>query len=163
MAAQHGDRALFERLQKISETADDPEFGTQALFALARFRDPALVERALQYAVSGKVKDQDSIKFIAFELSNRYTQDQAWQFIEQNWPKVDAQFTPLTGATLVNAAGSFCSAERRAAVTSFFEQHKAPASTTALERAQSYIDDCIEFRARQRTNMDQWLAKAVQR
>jgi aminopeptidase N/puromycin-sensitive aminopeptidase len=162
VAAQHGDRAFFDRLQQVSETATDPQLRTQALFALARFRDPALVERALQYAVSGKVKDQDSIRFVARELTDRYTQDQAWRFIEEKWPRVNAQFTTLTGATLVNAAGSFCSVQRRTAIADFFQQHKVPASTRALERAQSNIDDCIEFRANQGKNMNQWLAKAVQ-
>ena len=38
----------------------DPGLQSQALRTLARFRDPALVKRTLDYTVSGEVRNQDS-------------------------------------------------------------------------------------------------------
>ena len=91
IAAQNGDRAFFDRVQQVSERASDPQLHSQALYALVLFRDPALVERTLDYAVSGKVKNQDSARLIAGELADRYTQDVAWRYIQRNWPKVERQ------------------------------------------------------------------------
>src|SRR5260370_9932328 len=59
IAAQNGDAAFFDQLQRVSQTSGDPQLRTQALRALASFRDEAMVVRALDYALSGHVKNQD--------------------------------------------------------------------------------------------------------
>ena len=160
VAAQNGDSAFFDRLQTVSETTNNPQLYSETLFALARFRDPALVDRAMEYAVSGKVRNQDSIRFVIFELRNRFTRDRAWQFVQARWPKVQAQITTLEGGSLVQSTGSFCSAERRGEVTQFFTKHKVPAAGNDLQRAQDSINDCVEFRATQGANLQRWLAHA---
>ena len=40
------------------------------MFGLASFTDPELVRKTLEYAVSGKVRNQDSAGLIARELGN---------------------------------------------------------------------------------------------
>jgi aminopeptidase N len=161
VAAQNGNRALFDRVQQVSESASDPQLHNQALYGLVLFRDPALVERTLDYAVSGKVRNQDSARLIADELADRYTQDVAWRYVQKNWPKVEHQITVTTGGTLVEATGSFCSAERRDEVKGFFEEHAVPAAARALTSAEDSINQCIEFRAAQQASLRQWMNTAA--
>ncbi|HEX3941089.1 MAG TPA: M1 family metallopeptidase [Acidobacteriaceae bacterium] len=157
VAAQNGNEALFNQLLEVSQTANNPQLQSRALYALARFRDPALQQRALQYAVSGKVKNQDAGLLLALELSDRSTQDAAWRFIEENWAQVHAQMTVSTGEDVVEATGSFCSVERRTQVSDFFAQHSMEASGGTLVRAQSAISDCIELRTAQGQRLKDWL------
>ena len=93
VAAIHGDAAFFDLLQKTAETSKDPILASQALYDLAHFKDPELTRRALDYAASGKVRNQDATRLFSVALQSPDTQDNAWQYIEQNWPKVKAQFT----------------------------------------------------------------------
>ncbi len=158
VAAQNGDSALFDRLQTLSQTTDNPQLYRETLFALTRFRDPSLVDRAMEYAISGKVRNQDAIRLVIAELSNRFTRDRAWQFVQSHWPQVQAQITPLEGGPLVQSAGSFCSVERRTEVANFFTEHKVPASANDLQRAQDSISDCVDFRATQGAGLKSWLA-----
>jgi aminopeptidase N/puromycin-sensitive aminopeptidase len=58
----------------------------------------------------------------------------------------------------VAAAGSFCSAEARDEVVSFFATHKVGSSARALKRATNEINDCIELRANQEPKLKEWLA-----
>jgi aminopeptidase N len=160
VAAQTGDRAFFDQILQASERTSDPQLHSQALYALVLFRDPALVERALDYAVSGKVRNQDSARLIARELNDHYTQDVAWLYIQKNWPKVESQITITTGATLIGATGSFCSAERRDEVKAFFQEHPVPAAARALTSAEDGINQCIEFRAAQQTSFAEWTKTA---
>jgi aminopeptidase N/puromycin-sensitive aminopeptidase len=157
IAAQYGDAAFFDQLQRVSETAGDPQLRIQTLEALARFRDAALVTRALNYAVSAKVRNQDSLRLVQIEMSDRLTRDVAWQYIQQNWPRVQAQITMWMGGSLVESTGSFCSAERSSQSAEFFEEHTVQASSRALDRAQDSIADCVELRAAQGPNLKQWL------
>lgn len=158
VAAAHGDQALFDRLQALSESSADPQLRAQALFALGRFRDPKLAERALEYAVSGKVRNQDSARLIAEQLWERQTQQVAWKFMQGHWSAVKRQITTSTGETLVAATGSFCSIAEEGQVRSFFAKHRVPAAESDLRHAQANIRDCVELRSLQGANLEHWLS-----
>jgi aminopeptidase N/puromycin-sensitive aminopeptidase len=158
IAARNGDAALFDQLQKVYETSANPEFQAGALRLLAEFEDPALVQRSLDYAISGKVRNQDAAAQLAIALQIDATREQAWKYIQTNWDKVQAQLTPEMGGMLVGSTGSFCSADARAAVETFFANHKVAASAKPLKHALESIDGCIEMRNLQEPNLKQWLA-----
>ncbi|HEY4050584.1 MAG TPA: M1 family metallopeptidase [Acidobacteriaceae bacterium] len=160
VAAQNGNSALFDQLQRMSASTDNPQLSRQTLYALARFRNPELVRRTLEYAVSGKVRNQDSAELIADELEDRNTQEVAWDFVKSNWPAVLAQTTMFTGASLVSATGSFCTVDRASEVAAYFSQHRVPASESALQHAQNNINDCIGLRSAQGPSLIQWLSAA---
>ncbi len=157
VAAQHGDAAFFDQLQAVSQTAGDPQLRNDALQALARFRDPALVIRTLDYAMSAQVKNQDAVRLVRIEMSDRRTRDLAWQWVQQNWSRVQAQITTWGGGSLVESTGNFCSAERSSQVTEFFREHTVQAASHALDRARDNITDCVDLRAAQGPNLKLWL------
>ena len=125
---------------------------------LAVFSNPALEQRALEYAVSGKVRNQDAIIQLLISLEVPETRDMAWQFIQQNWDKVMAQSTTSMGGYLVSGGGAFCTAEKRDEVVQFFTEHKVPASEHALGRARDQINDCIQLRSDQESKLQQWIS-----
>jgi aminopeptidase N len=157
VAATHGNAAFFDQLQKAAETSNDPGVAESALYDLSRFQDPVLLRRALDYAASGKVRNQDSIGLFSRALGGVKTQEIAWQYIEQNWPRVKAQVTTASGGFLVSSTGAFCSTEKREAVQQFFTTHPVAASATNLKRAENSISDCVELRGEQGANLEQWL------
>ena len=161
VAATHGDAAFFDLLQKTAETSKDPGIASGALHDLARFKNPELTRRALEYATSGKVRNQDSITLFAIALQSPNTQDTAWNYIQQNWPKVQAQFTMFTGGELVGSTGAFCTTEKRDQAKEFFTEHKVPASAHALTRSQNSINDCVDLRAEQGPHLQQWLSSSA--
>ena len=153
----NGDAALYEKTLAASKDPSDPGQQTDALHTLARFRDPALVKRTLDYTVSGQVRNQDSWTVLAALLQNRETRDQTWAYIQQNWDRVHAQFTTNSGVRVVAATGSFCSVRQRDEVVSFFATHKVDASERTLAKAIDSMNDCIQLRATQEPNLRQWL------
>jgi aminopeptidase N len=157
VAAQNGDAPFFDQLQEVTQTTTDPQLRNGALQALARFRDPALVIRAMDYAMSSKVRNQDAVHLVGIEMSDRRTRDTAWQWVQQNWPQVQAQITTWGGGTLVESTGNFCSADRSGQVADFLEEHRVLASSRALDRARNNITDCVDLRAAQGSNLSQWL------
>jgi aminopeptidase N/puromycin-sensitive aminopeptidase len=157
VAARNGDAALFDQLQKIYETSTNPEFQVGALRLLAQFENPALVQRSLDYAASGKVRNQDAVIQFAIALQIEENREQAWKYIQNNWGQVQAQFTTEMGAILVRSTGSFCSTNGRASVEQFFSTHKVASSDKALKHALENIDGCIELRTLQEPNLKQWL------
>ncbi len=159
IAARNGDVALFDKLEGLSTSAPNPQQRSHALYALALFREPALTKRALDYAVSGKVRNQDAAGLLAMEVRSRDTQELAWRYVQDNWDKVTAQLTTFGGAYIVGATGSFCSADRIQEVAGFFVTHKVMAADRALTQAKDQINDCIDLRQAQEANLKAWLAK----
>jgi aminopeptidase N/puromycin-sensitive aminopeptidase len=157
IAAANGDAALYEKIYAASKDTSDPTAQTEALFALARFRDPELIKRTLDYDVSGEVRNQDSWIVLSILLQQRETRDQTWEYIQQNWEKVHAQFTTNSGVRVVSATGAFCTVKQRDEVTSFFATHKVDASERTLSKSIDSINDCIQFRAAQEPSLHQWL------
>ena len=158
IAAVNGDSAFFDQLQKTFESSANPQLQETALRLLAKFKDQSLEHRSLDYTVSGKVRNQDAAIQLLIMLQGRETRNQAWQYVQQNWDKVEAQLTTAMGGYLVGATGSFCSAEARDQVESFFSTHKVPASERALTRAKNQINDCIELRTAQEPKLKEWMA-----
>ncbi len=158
VASRNGDSALFDRLQKAFETSANPDIQITALHLLAQFEDPALVERSLDYAVSGKVRNQDAAIQIRDAIRDRETPGLAWKYLQANWDKVSAQFATGLGTYVVASTSTFCTAADRDSVESFFSTHRVPESDIALKHALEKIDSCIEFRKLQEPNLDRWLA-----
>jgi aminopeptidase N/puromycin-sensitive aminopeptidase len=158
VAARNGDASLFDKLQKVAETSTNPELQNGALRLLAQFEDPALEQRSLDYAASGKVRNQDAAIQFGIDLQIEETRDLAWKYIQVNWEKIQAQLTTELGSHLVASTGSFCSADDRDSVKQFFAGHKVAASDMALKHAIEQIDGCIELRSLQEPNLKQWIA-----
>jgi aminopeptidase N/puromycin-sensitive aminopeptidase len=157
LATQKGDAAMYDRLLKVAQNASDPDLKDAALNALTRFQDPLLVIRTLEYAVSDAVRNQDSWLLIAMLLERRETQDLAWQFVEQHWAEIARKSTPGSGVRIVEAAGAFCTVEKRDEVMSFFATHAVVSSQRTLTKAVESINECIHLRAEQEPELRRWL------
>ncbi|HLJ78094.1 MAG TPA: ERAP1-like C-terminal domain-containing protein, partial [Acidobacteriaceae bacterium] len=159
IAAENGDAAFFDELQHTYETAQNPQAKETALRLLAVFSNPDLEKRALEYAVSGKVRNQDAAIELMIPLMRPQTRDTAWDFIRNNWDKVQAQLTTSMGGYLVGSTAAFCSEEKKQEVTSFFAEHKVAAASMSLTRAEDAIDACIELRKDQGPKLEQWMVQ----
>jgi aminopeptidase N len=157
VAARHGSAQLFDKLQHVYETSSDPVLQSTALHLLGQFEDPALIKRSLEYATSGKVKNQDAALQFAVSLAVPASRDLAWDYIKSHWDKVNALLTTEMGSYLVGGTASFCSADKRDDVQSFFATHKVAATDRALKHAVERINGCIEFRQMQEPNLKKWL------
>jgi aminopeptidase N/puromycin-sensitive aminopeptidase len=158
VAARNGDTALFDQLQKTFETSANPEIQEKALRLLVEFENPALLQRALNYTVSGKVRNQDVAYELAIALQIDANRDAAWKFVADHWEKVQTQLTTEMGGILVASVGSFCSTAAREEVKNFFATHPVPASDKALKHAIERIDGCIELRDQQEPKLQEWIA-----
>ena len=157
VAAANGDAQLFAQLLALSQTSDNPDVQTTALFSLARFHNPALLRRALDYATSGKVRNQDAIFFFVIALQDRDTRPVAWQYIQDHWESVHSELTTMMGSRLVTSTGGFCTEQKRTEVQGFFASHPVTAADRARRIANDSIEECVQLRAAQQTHLHTWL------
>src|SRR5580765_5693683 len=82
-AARHGDEKLFDALTAAAERATSPEDQYRYLFALADFRDPALVQRGLERSLTPQLRSQDTAIYLARFLVNPASRSLAWTFVKE--------------------------------------------------------------------------------
>ncbi len=158
VAAAHGDAGLYDKLQALAENASDPGVKSDALRMLARFQAPLLVVRTLDYASSGRVRNQDAWVLFAALLAQVETRELAWTYLQQHWDAVRAQFTTNSGVRVVAATGNFCSVQQRDEVRSFFATHHVDAAERTLAKSLDSIEDCIHRRSVEEPALRMWLS-----
>ena len=133
VAAAQGDARLFDALQAAAARAVSPEDQYRYLYGLSDFRDPALIDRALQLTGTPQIRSQDAALFLGHFFTNPVARDRAWQFLTTHWTELQPKVTVSGGdVRLVSATGAFCDARSRDAVTAFFTAHPLPDAARTL-------------------------------
>jgi aminopeptidase N/puromycin-sensitive aminopeptidase len=160
VAAERGDRSLQDALLVAAERATAPADHYRYLYALARFRDPALLDRALEYSLTAKLRSQDTAGFFGRFLAQEASRPRAWAFLKLHWADLEHKLTIFGGDSgVVNSLGSFCDAAARDDITAFFAAHPLPSASRTLGQAVERINNCIALREKQAPLLDEWLNK----
>jgi aminopeptidase N len=125
--------------------------------ALAEFRDPKIVEKVMELAVSDEVRNQDAAGLIARVLINPDNQKTAWEWLKTHWSAVEKKITMSSGPEIVGSTRKFCSAEMNDDVQQFFTEHKVPSAERALKQSREDVEGCVKRRPRLQTELAQWL------
>ncbi len=158
VAASRGDEALFDKLAITAASSKDPEDHYRYLYALTRFRDPALIDRALDRVLTPDIRDQDAWLYLARFFQNPAARARAWAFAKEHWTRLEPRLHVAEAAAgFIGSLGSFCDAGTRRDIQSFFAAHPQPVAEKALGQTLERIDQCIALEAQQTPTVTQWL------
>lgn len=160
LAAQNGDAVLYDKLMAKMQ-ANGTSLETYYLYfqTLSKFRDPKLLERTLQYALSPSVRSQDTLGMIAAVMKNPTGGKLAWNFVRARWPEIDKVGGGFTSAEVVGATNAYCDSGMHDQVQDFFSNHKVPTAERTLRQSLESIHNCADLRSRQTLELSQWLQK----
>jgi aminopeptidase N/puromycin-sensitive aminopeptidase len=157
VAARFGNEELFQQYVSAMGRMRTPEQFYNVGGALSEFRDPKVVEKVLEFAVSDEVRNQDASGLISRVLINSDNQKTGWEWVKAHWPAVEKKITMSSGPEIVNATRGFCSGEMNDDVQKFFTEHKVPSAERALKQSHEDIAGCVKRRPRLQTELAQWL------
>jgi len=136
-----------------------PEDYYNYLFTLARFGDPKLLERTLEFAISPDVRSQDALQLVTAVMRNPAGEQLAWDFVRQHWSAMEKAGGPFASADIVSATSEFCDAGMRDQVTDFFEAHKVLAAERTYMQSIESINNCIDLKSQQEPQLASWLGQ----
>jgi aminopeptidase N len=162
VAATGGDAAIYDRyLAQLPKLKDKPEEYYRFFYALDAFRDPALVQRTLTFAMSPDVRTQDTASLIGGLIGQPTSRDAAWMFAKDNWEALSKSLGVFQGIPrIAGAVGAFCSRDTSADVEAFFKANPVPAADRTLKQAFERIGNCAAVKDRQGPAAATWLAAA---
>ena len=159
VAALAGDAALYDQyVAQLDKLAAQPEEYYRFFNALAWFRDPALVQRSLAFAISPAVRTQDTGALLGNLMVRPWSQEAAWAFTRAQWPVLVQKLGTFQGIpTIVASLGAFCSVERANEVREFFKQNPMPSAERGVQQSIERIENCAALKQRQAAPMAEWL------
>jgi aminopeptidase N len=160
IAAASGDAALYDRyVAKLEMVSGQPEEYFRFFNSLPAFRDPALVQRTLNFAISPAVRTQDTGQLIASLLGQSHSRDAAWAFVQAQWPTLTQKLGTFQGIPgIIGALGNFCSRDAAAQVKQFFAKNPVPSAERTLQQALERIENCAALVERQSPALSSWIA-----
>jgi len=158
IAARHGDAALFDRIAAAWKNAKVPEQRSRFANALLNFRDPALAQRALDFATGSEVKSQDSPRYLRELLLNPAARGATWSWIRTQWDQVSKRFPYWALESAVSGLGTACDPATLREINDFFATHPAPGAERRIRVAKERIETCVAFRDAQRPALQHFLA-----
>jgi hypothetical protein len=174
LGARRGDAAMFEDYRRRFETALTPHDRALYLGGLGSFRDPALRASALDYALEGPLRPQETQAIPAAMSENGLAPatsrggggveypDEVVEWVLDHWDELVAKMPPNFAARNVRLTGA-CSQERVAQLKQFFSDPKrnGPGIQAALRRLIDAMEECASLHDREAERVERWLNSRV--
>ena len=158
IAAAHGDATLYDGLLAAAQHADDPAEHYRYLYALAGFRDPAMVDRGLQRLLSPDLRRQDMALYLSKFFLNPHARVRAWQIRQSTLGRARARIAIAGGdVNFVGSLSTFCDAGARDDIRDFLAEHRLPSAARVVNLTLERIDNCIRLREEGTPAVTDWL------
>ena len=137
--------------------AKTPQERRRFQLALADFRTPEAVERALGTTLTTEIPTQDVAFLLIRMLGNRRAREATWFFIQREWERLARRLPPMMASRLIEATAALQTREHRREVATFFRAHPVETGTRALKLALERFDVNEELRRRAGKELRSWL------
>jgi alanyl aminopeptidase len=158
VAAQRGDKALFDRLHAELAKPSTPRRRHHVIAAMASFRDPAVVRAGLALFVSKELDPRDALPLL---FQDDRMVDVSFAFLKDNYDAVIARLPGELAGDAPRLGEAFCTSGARADVDAFFKGRveKLTGAPRALAQVLEQITLCNAQRELQAASFAAFLKK----
>jgi cytosol alanyl aminopeptidase len=144
VSAIRGDATMFDLYRARFEAAQVPTERRRFLSALGNFRDPALVDRALDYVFAGPLRPQELMVIPRAQGALPSGQGKTFSWMTVHYDEIAARIPADFMVFMPNFARG-CSSARVDSAKAFFAdpKHAPPGTSTELSRVEEAVGDCV--------------------
>ncbi len=151
--AANGGPERYDEFWRAFKSATTPQEEQRYLFALAAFRDRALLERTLAHTVDDEVRSQDQPFLLRAVMANKAGAEPAWAFMKQHWATMMERY-PESGITrMCEGVTSLTTPELEEDVRAFFATHRVKQAGKQLDQHLERLHMGVLFRQREAENL----------
>jgi puromycin-sensitive aminopeptidase len=122
--AYAGDERRYEEFLERFRRASTPQEEQRYLYALAGFRQPALIEQTLTRTVNGEIRTQDAPFVNRTLLITVHAREQAWRFVKSQWDAMDRLYPKHGLRRMAEGVTGLATAALERDVNDFFTSRK---------------------------------------
>ena len=159
LAAISGDAALYDILHGAAKAEKDRVERQRILGAMGDFRDPALVRRGFQIALSDEFDPRESIQLVWGPSHARQSREAALEFVQANFDAIVQRMPRDFGAKMAEVADGFCDERHVQILEDFFRPRvrRYPGGDRRYAQAVEQVRQCAAFRAKATPALLAWL------
>ena len=158
LAARNGKEDLYDLYMQRMEHPKTPQEYGNLLRSLTYFPEPQLQQRTLEFAMSSKVRSQDTGTIVG-AWQDGHPSRASWDFIRTNWQSIAAKIPPVFESQFRSRpAARLCTEQDLREVETFFRDHPLPGSEREDKLALESIQNCVEFRQQQSDDLTRFLS-----
>jgi aminopeptidase N len=157
LAALEGGPGVYQEFLSRAKSATLKEVKQRYYNALGSFRDPALLQQTLSYALTDSVPTSERIGLIWPVMSNPAGRNLGWAFIKSHWAELQRKLPSEGVKGVIHSAGNLCDARSREDAQGFFSTHKVEDAGRAVGETLEGISLCVDFKTQQQANLSWWL------
>jgi puromycin-sensitive aminopeptidase len=161
LVAENGGEAEWEELQKLYHASDLHEEKIRVLRAAGSFRQPEMIEKVLQFAISDQVRSQDTPIVLANAAGNAVGRTLAWKCLKRNWKMfVERYHGGGLGllSRLIGIPSGFTERRHLEDAEKFFRGHKVPGTERAVRKTIEFVRGNIAWIERDRKDLRTYFA-----
>jgi puromycin-sensitive aminopeptidase len=154
-----GDAARYDEFTERFKAAATPQEERRYLFALAMFRQTALLDRTLAKTLDGEIRVQDAPFMVSAVMSNVYGRELGWRFVKTNWDVMDRRFPKQGLRRMCGGITGLGKPELERDVRQFFDARKIDLGGKTLEQYLEQLRIGVSFGERYGGNLAEYLQK----
>jgi len=157
---QNGGTTEYDAVLEEYRSAKTSDERNTALRAIGRARDPELIRRTLDLALSKEVKDQDIYLPIGGLRSHKEGINALWAWLKENWDRIEKKLPPglgMLGSVVSLCTSSYTKDEQLKDIEAFFKAK----STKGFDQSLAQSSDAIRAKQgwlnRDAKDVEEWL------
>ena len=158
--AHSGGEAEYSEFLARFKAAPTPQEEQRYLYALAGFRDPALLRQTLGRALSGEVRNQDAPFLVRSLLMSVDARELAWPFVKEHWETMERQYPKSGFRRMCEGIVGLATPELEADVRAFFTSRGITLGGKTLEQYLEQLRVAVAFREREAAGLAAYRARA---
>jgi puromycin-sensitive aminopeptidase len=159
VTAHAGGEAEYAAFLEQFRTTPSPQDRWRYLFALARFREPAMVRRTQQMTLEGTIRPADGPYALRQMLLTVDARESTWRFVVEHWDAFAKRFTQAGLATLCEGLVGLATPELERSVREFFAARRISLGGNTLERELERLRIAVSFREREAAALHTYLSR----
>ncbi len=162
LAARDGGLELFEEYRTRFETTKIPVERTRFLAALGNFRQGDMIEKALNYALTGPLRPQEIFVIPGSLAENDELKERAWQWLKARYSTI-VQKIPSFFVPGLPGFAACCRPERIEDARAFFNYSATspPGTQEELAKVIDGINDCVRLHDREGPAVTRYLVQSA--
>lgn len=159
IAGHYGDAAFYERLRQAAKAAGNQDERIHLLQGMAAFRTREQVKANFDALASDEFDIREAFMLLAAPTNQEETREYAFELFKSNYDTLTQKMPRETLPYMSFMGGSFCDAEHRASVETFFKERtaKEPGGERVLAQVLEGIDLCAAKKAAQEPSVAAFL------
>jgi puromycin-sensitive aminopeptidase len=157
--AHVGDAARYDDFLRRFRAATTPQEEQRYLYALAGFRDRALIRGTLERTVNGEIRTQDAPFVARAMLMSPDARETAWEFVKAQWDTMDRLYPKHGMRRLAEGVTGLATPALEADVQRFFAEKKPQFGGKVLAQYLEQLHVAVVLRQRESGALSAYLSK----